>query len=102
LNEAENSLREALRAYLGSNKIGDILMLLLDLATVLCADDRVEDVPSLATYLQPHLEGLPEKEQLRHHVEEAYACLVQARHQQALKRFKKSYEKAWRQGIATP
>lgn len=102
LEEAEHSLREALRSYLRTSKIGDIVMLLLDLSTVLYAGDRGHEIPTLAAHLQPILEGLSEKGQIRHHVEEAHACLIRARHRQTLSRFKKGYEKVWRQGIATP
>lgn len=100
--EAESALREALQVYLADDKVTDIVMLLLDLATVLIAQGRIDDIPPLANHLQPYLRRLPGKDQVRSHLEEAHACLLRARHVQSLERFKEIYKAARRRGFAAP
>lgn len=100
--EAEPALHEALQVYIRSDKITDVIMILLDLATLLIAQERIDEIPPLADYLGPYLERLSEKDQIRSHLEDARACLLRAKHVQALKRFKKEYSEARQRGFAAP
>lgn len=102
LKPAESALQEALQIYVAEDRVTDIVMLLLDLAMVLVAQKRVDEVPRLARYLRPYLGRTTEKVQIRSHVEEAYTCLLRAHHRQALERFRVAYERAWRGEHATP
>jgi tetratricopeptide (TPR) repeat protein len=100
--QAESALREALQVYVAADRAPDLVMLLLDLAMVLAAESRFDEVSVLARFIEPLRDRSSEKQQIRSYLEEAHACLLRAHHRPALERFRETYEQAWRSDFATP